>query len=121
VHAERPAGTPAPLTAWRLDRAIAYMERNFASDILVNDIASAAGLSPFYFSRTFCAATGRSPHAYLIQLRMAEAQRLLHDTALPVADIAKRVGYRTHAHFTNVFREQTHMTPLVYRRRSRLS
>ena len=38
------------------------------------------------------------------------------DTTIPLDDIAKRVGYRTHSHFSSAFRKEAGVTPSRYRR-----
>lgn len=47
------------------------------------------------FARRFAAATGTTPHAWLLNLRLSSAEELLETTDLPVEEIARRVGYRS--------------------------
>jgi AraC family transcriptional regulator len=77
----------------------------------VRQLADAVGLSSFHFCRSFKAASGQSPHAYVTRLRMEEALRLLRSTSRPVFDIALDTGYSTAAHFSQAFRRHWGVTP----------
>ncbi len=68
-----------------------------------------------YFSRLFKRVMGRTFVDFLTERRVAEAQNLLHMTALPVGEIAARVGYARQSYFTKRFRQCTGMTPRDYR------
>jgi AraC-like DNA-binding protein len=105
-----------PLATDRLERATQYMREEFADkDLSVADVALSVGLSGFHFTRMFTKATGKAPHAFLTQIRLEHARRLLGETCLPIAEIANRCGYATHAHFTGVFGRHVGMTPANYR------
>jgi AraC-like DNA-binding protein len=87
--------TPRPQRleiARRLEWAIAFMHSNLASDITLEDMAAAARLSRFHFLRLFTSAHGRTPTAFLRELRMRRALALLGSTTLGVSEIAARVG-----------------------------
>src|ERR1044071_6351733 len=58
----------------------------------VDDLASAAGLSRFHFSREFRRAFGESPHAYLLTRRLERAAALLRTPDNSVAEICLAVG-----------------------------
>lgn len=103
------------LSPGRLQRALAIIEERLGEQVSVDDIAEAAHLSAFHFTRMFRRSTGMSPHAYITQQRMEVARQLLATTSMPIAEIARRVGYRTQAHFTHVFREENGITPRAYR------
>lgn len=71
--------------------------------------------SQFHFARAFKAATGETPHKYLIQRRMERAKVLLTVTQLAIAEVAYRVGFSNQSHFTTHFRKATGVTPKDYR------
>lgn len=113
-------------TRWRLDdarlrRAIEFMVAHLESDIGLADIAAAAHLSPFHFSRMFKSAMGVPPHRYLGRLRLEAAREMLAEGKLPLAEIAIACCFSTQANFTRAFRQFSGMTPGQYRalRRSR--
>ena len=109
-----PQGT-GKLSPERLEIVERMVAERLGQTIHVDDLAAAAGLSPFHFSRMFHAATGKAPHAYVTDKRMESACHLLATTDLPLAQVATRVGYRTQAHFTGVFHRHVGMTPRTYR------
>lgn len=71
-----------------VERAKDYMMLHFAEDISLIDIAEACYVSLFHFSRIFKTFTGSSPHAFLLSLRLKNAEILLKVSSFPVTDIA---------------------------------
>jgi AraC-like DNA-binding protein len=106
----------AALSKWRLSRVQAYIDENICEPITLEDLAATAGLSRMYFSRQFQAATGLSPHEYVLRKRIERAQQRLAATSDPLVDIGLSVGFRTQAHFTTVFKKFVGYTPLQWRR-----
>lgn len=76
----------------RLRWAIDFMHAHLAEDITLDDLATAARLSRFHFLRVFRAAHGRTPRAFLRDLRTRRAVALLGSSTLGVTEIAGRVG-----------------------------
>ena len=102
-----------------LARVLQLIDQRFGEPLRVEDLGRHASLSPFHFARMFKISVGQAPHAYLTSKRMQHARELLAGTAMPIADIARRVGFRTQAHFSGVFRKQVGATPGQYRRQHR--
>jgi AraC family transcriptional regulator len=99
----------------RLRRALDLIEARLGEDLSLEDMAGAAGLSPFHFARAFKAALGASPLQYMIRRRVETAQVLLRTTRLPVAEVAYRCGYDDVSRFGAHFRRQTGATPAAWR------
>jgi transcriptional regulator GlxA family with amidase domain len=95
--------------------AEAYMERNYARDLSIEDLARDLHMSPRNFIRRFKDATGRGPGSYLRALRVAVAKELLEDGARSVQAVSAAVGYDDAAFFRDLFRRCTGMTPGEYR------
>jgi AraC family transcriptional regulator len=108
---------PSALDDARLKRARDLIESDVAAELTLETLANAAGMSPFHFARAFKAATGLAPHAYLVERRIAVAKALLDATALPVAEIARRVGWEHAGKFGSRFRQATGLTPGQWRSR----
>ena len=106
---------PGPLADRRLARVVEYMSAHFAEPLALERLAAEAGVSRFHFARLFRAATGESPHAYLVRLRMRAARHLLRDTALTAAEVAAATGYASPAHFTRAFARHVGRTPTAFR------
>lgn len=105
----------AGLVDRRIRRAVELMHAQLDRDLPLEEIASAAYLSPFHFARLFKKLTGATPHAYLAGLRAARAQTLLAETDLSITEVSARVGYASSSHFTKAFRHATGMTPRAFR------
>jgi AraC family transcriptional regulator len=99
----------------RLRRAIEFMHDNFGRELALEEIASSAYLSEYYFARLFKQITGVTPHVYLANLRLERARKLLAETALAISEIAAMVGYQSQSHFTKMFKSVTGVTPRAYR------
>ncbi|MHB1957335.1 MAG: Ada metal-binding domain-containing protein [Sulfobacillus sp.] len=73
-------------------------------------------ISPTHLQRTIKEFTGLSPAEHLTRIRMARAQELLLAGSLPIATIAKQVGFRSVSHFTVRFQRFFNVSPALYRR-----
>jgi len=103
------------LQAYKLRRVIDLMNQRLAEAFCLVDLAEAAQLSEYHFSRLFKRATGLSPSQYFIHLRMDRARQLLLDTDRSIIDIGMEVGYSSPSHFSQVFRAKVGTTPSAYR------
>ena len=107
---------PLQLPKWRLKRVLEYVDANLGGPICLADLSGAAGLSRMHFAAQFRAATGYTPHMYVIHRRIAMAQTLLADRNLAIGTISSMTGFRTQAHFTSVFGKITGQSPAQWRR-----
>lgn len=108
----QPAPEEAPaIEDARLRRAASYVRDHLASDLSLEAMASEAAMSPFHFARAFKKAAGASPMQFVIAERQAMARMLLRTTALPVAEIAHRVGYQDVSRFGQHFKRRFGVTP----------
>jgi len=104
------------LAPWQVRKVTAYMRDHLGAPIGLDDLAAVVGLSRFHFVTMFRKTTGRTPHAWLVSLRIERAQQLLADPRLPITDIALAVGYETPSSFAAAFRKVTGTTPTAFRR-----
>jgi len=81
--------------------------------------AKRMGVSESHLRRCFRAATGLPPRRYRIRAGLDRAGELLSTTALPIKQIAARVGYEDVHHFTKLFKQRFRVTPGAYRREMR--
>ena len=109
----------AALAPHRVNTVVAYIEEHAAETVGVKKLATVVNMSPFHFARMFKGALGVPPHAYITNVRMERAKKLLESSNLSLREIATTVGYQTQAHFTGVFHKQVGMTPRTYRLSSR--
>jgi AraC family transcriptional regulator len=102
------------LDSRRLQRAIAYIQANLTKEITVEELAAAASLSRFHFSRMFKAATGQSPSRFIGKLRLELAKSLLTE-GRSIADVAHDCGFSSESNFVRSFRRVTGLTPGQHR------
>ena len=108
--------SPDPRLPLVAQRARDYLHSHLHQDISLDDLANVAGVDRFRLTRAFKAAFGLAPHAYLIQLRLARARRLLAHGELPVT-VAAALGFADQSHLGRWFQRAYRMTPADYRRR----
>jgi AraC family transcriptional regulator len=94
-----------------IEKALWLIEHRYGEDLSLDDIASHCGVSRFYLSRRFPAATGFSVTAYLRARRLTEAAKALAAGAPDILDVALIATYGSHEAFTRAFRDQFGMTP----------
>jgi AraC family transcriptional regulator len=100
----------------RLRRVLEYVEEHLADAIAVADLANAASLSIFYFTRAFSAAVGMPPHRYVSQRRLEWAKTMIAAGDTSIAEMAFMCGFSSQSSFTRAFRRVTGLTPVMYRR-----
>ena len=110
-----------PLPRRLLRRVLERMRADLSQTVDLATLAAESGYSRAHFLRMFRAATGQSPHHYLLELRLAEAQALIASGSRPLTDIAIACGFSSHAHLTTAFRSRYGVTPSAYRRDLELS
>jgi AraC family transcriptional regulator len=114
--AERTGRRQPHLAPFNLRRVREHIDSRLAERITVEELAGLAGLSRGHFSRAFHAATGESPHQFIVARRLAEARRRLDDGTGDLALIAVQTGFSSHAHLTTAFGQAFGVTPRAYRR-----
>ncbi|MGI6299000.1 MAG: AraC family transcriptional regulator [Saccharofermentanales bacterium] len=93
-----------------------YIVENHDRDISVADIAGYVFLSQGYFTRAFREETGMSPMAFMMQVRVNRACKLLEQRDMKVSGIAELVGFSSPQRFNAAFRKHVGMTPMEYRK-----
>ena len=102
----------------RLQRVVEFMSEHLASPPTLGALAAEAGVSKFHFSRLFRERTGSTPVAYLLDLRLAAARRLLASGELDVGTVAHRCGFARATHFATAFGRRYGETPSAFRSRT---
>jgi AraC-like DNA-binding protein len=87
-------------------------------EVSLDVLAARAGWSRFHFHRAFRRIVGETPKRYTNRLRLEGAAARLVTTDEPIASIAARAGFASHAVFTRAFRRQFGRTPAAYRARA---
>ncbi|MBR1758851.1 MAG: helix-turn-helix domain-containing protein [Lachnospiraceae bacterium] len=80
------------------------------------DIASHIGRSKSYITTRFAQEMHTSIAAYITKCKTQEAKNLLRHTDKPLSEIASYLSFSTQSYFQKVFKQQTGLTPLQYRK-----
>jgi transcriptional regulator GlxA family with amidase domain len=110
------APVPADGDGERLAGVLAWARANLHRNPPVDALAARALMSRRSFIRHFKAATGATPHAWLLTQRLNLAEELLETTTLSMEEIAGRVGYRSAAVLREQFTLRRGVAPRDYRR-----
>jgi transcriptional regulator GlxA family with amidase domain len=101
----------------RLRRARDQMDRDYAEPLDVPALARAACMSTGHFQRSFRAAYGETPYAYLMTRRIERAKALLRRGDMSVTDVCFAVGCTSLGSFSSRFAELIGESPSAYRAR----
>ncbi len=99
-----------------LNRVRAKIEANLDADLSLVSLAEESGYSRAHFLRMFRGATGVTPHQYVLDLRLRQAQQRLREAKSSIVDVALSCGFSSQSHMTTVFRRHLEMTPGEFRR-----
>ena len=93
-----------------------YLQEHLAEEISLSVLADQFHLSAQYISQLFKSEIGVNFLAYLTDIRMENAKKLLLSTSLSIAEISEQCGYGDYRVFTKVFKKSEGTTPSRYRR-----
>ena len=114
----RKLGSEGGFSKRGLEQATDYINDNLSRKLTLAEIAGVAHMSSDHFARSFKAATGLSPHQYVIHRRVERAKSLLLDTGLTVAEVARAVGFSNPSHLAHHVRRLLGVPPGALRRKS---
>ena len=92
-----------------------YLHAHSTGPVSLTEAARASCLSPFHFHRGFTQAFQVTPHAYLTELRLDRARRLI-EAGSPVLRACVEVGFSSPSSFTKLFASRYGVTPSAARR-----
>lgn len=93
-----------------------YLEAHYVNNVSLDQLAALINFSPFHLVRVFHAETGLPPHAYLTQIRLRHAKRLLA-SGVPIAQVAAETGFADQSHLARHFKHLMGVTPGQYAKR----
>ncbi|MFG2352299.1 AraC family transcriptional regulator [Streptomyces sp. NPDC048521] len=110
-----PPGWLRALADERLAPALRLMHADPGRPWQLADLARAAAMSRTTFAVRFREAAGVPPLTYLQNWRMSLAARALRQDSIPVAALARSVGYTSESAFSNAFKRTVGVAPRRYR------
>ncbi len=87
----------------RIVQAKMFIDRHYADEIDLDNIADEAWFSKFHFIRLFKSSYGKTPHQYLQAVRIHHAQLLLKEDK-SVSDACFSVGFQSLTTFSGLFK-----------------
>lgn len=92
-----------------------FLYEHAAEGVSLDELAQEAGLSKYHVLRTFKAATGIAPHAFLNQCRVGLARQAL-EKGHSLTEAALAAGFSDQSHLSRRFKALVGMSPGQYRR-----
>lgn len=105
----RPATQEARLAIFT--EALEILAREWRRPLTIDEVARRLATSPRQLQRIFADVAGLGFRSYLRRLRMSRAAELLATTALPVKEVAGRVGYGDASQFSKAFKRIYGVSP----------
>lgn len=97
-------------------RIIAYLEQNYNQNISLKSLETEFHFNASYISRVFKAKVGKNYNEYLLDIRLFHAKQLLTGSNLSIVEISEAVGFENAKYFSRVFKKNTGLQPVVYRK-----
>jgi len=99
----------------RIVQAKLFIDAHFDENINLDLIADEAFFSKFHFVRLFKNIYGKTPHQYLILVRIENARELLQK-GVSVRETCTAVGFDSVSSFTGLFKKYNKITPSEYQK-----
>ncbi len=99
----------------QIGTALRLLHEHSARTWTVEALAAAVNMSRSAFALRFKKFVGNAPMEYLARCRIQKATRLLHESALPISQIAAVIGYESEASFNKAFKRRTGVPPGRFR------
>ena len=93
---------------------VSHIEKNYAKNLPLKEIAQAVELSPNYICELFKREMGINLSAYIMRYRISRAKELLVSTNLKSYEIAERTGFSDESYFSRSFKKVTGQSPYEF-------
>ncbi|MFJ7974311.1 AraC family transcriptional regulator [Peribacillus sp. JNUCC 23] len=96
--------------------SIDFIHKHYKEPIKVETLANIEHYHPVYYSSWFKQKTGKSPKAYITELRLNDAKQLLKKTSWSISSISEELGFENSSSFTRWFVKYEGKPPQKYRK-----
>ncbi len=93
-----------------------YLDNHITQNVSLKELSELSYLSESQVVRSFRKNLGRTPHEYMLYLKLEEAKKLLKNTRLTVREISEHLNFCDEHYFSSMFRRKAGRTPLAFRR-----
>jgi AraC-like DNA-binding protein/mannose-6-phosphate isomerase-like protein (cupin superfamily) len=97
-------------------KAKRYIETNYREKITLDTLSANCNITKYYLSHKFTELYGKSPMAYLTDVRIYVAKDLLKSTSYSIEEVASATGFSSSSYFTQTFQKNCGMSPQQYRK-----
>ncbi len=109
------------LSSYKLRQAIDYIQVHLEENIKLSEIATAVGMSQYYFIRLFKQSMGMTPYNYVIAERLERAKQMLQRQDMSLGEISNRCGFSDQSHLTRYFKRKFGITPQAMRNSTQIN
>ncbi|MDD4371787.1 MAG: AraC family transcriptional regulator [Anaerostipes sp.] len=99
-------------------QTILYIQEHLDASISLENLASNANLSVYYFSHIFKEETGISPIEFVAIRKINYAKSILKTTENSISQITDMLGYSSDSSFINAFKKRVGISPARFRKHS---
>ena len=99
----------------RMNKVFEFVMRNFEREITVSEMANHVNLAENSFSRYFSTRTRKTFIAFVNEVRLNHACKLLSENQSNIAEICFQCGFNNLSNFNRQFKNVYHLSPLAYR------
>jgi len=97
----------------RIQTVIRYIQKNYTSEISINELASLLHLDMNYFIKLFKRNTNITPQKYIKNYKLSKSVALLMD-GMKISDVAEIVGYSSIYAYSSAFKKVYNISPKKY-------
>ena len=95
---------------------LAELDKAIDSSVSIDEICETLFISRSKLIREFKKHYDITPHAYLVNRKIAFSKMLLQNSAHSIKSISNHLGFADEHYFSNIFKQKTGMTPSEYRK-----
>ncbi len=105
------------IVSQKVQLSMGFIRRNLHSQISISGIGNYVHLNPNYLCALFKKEVGITISQYIRRERVATAKDLLRYSEYSFVEIGNFLAFNSQSHFISMFKSETKMTPMQYRRK----